>query len=119
LSLLSDTALSDAELRLVLDVNLPEAILCTRAVGPHMLERRAGKVINISSYTGEAGTRRTAACAAQMVPLGRSGKLQEGGLLALYLAASASDDVIGQTLFLDGGLSLLDYYSFSSLNGTR
>jgi 2-dehydro-3-deoxy-D-gluconate 5-dehydrogenase len=51
LSLLSDTALSGAELQLGLDVNLTEAILCTRAVGPHMLERRAGKVINISSHT--------------------------------------------------------------------
>ena len=152
----SDTALTDAEVQLVLDVNLTEAILCTRAVGPHMLERRAGKVINISSYTagkgggemvvytlaktalvgftraqalewasynvqvnaiapgifpdpvtaGEAGARRTAERAAQMVPLGRPGKLQEVGLLALYLASSASDYMTGQTLFLDGGLSL-------------
>ena len=141
----------------MLDVNLTEAILCTRAVGPHMLERRAGKVINISSYTtagkgggemvvytlaktalvgftraqalewasynvqvnaiapgifpdpvtaGEAGARRTVERAAQMVPLGRPGKLQEVGLLALYLASSASDYMTGQTLFLDGGLSL-------------
>jgi 2-deoxy-D-gluconate 3-dehydrogenase len=152
----SDTALSDAELQSVMDVNLTEAILCTRAVGPHMLERRTGKVINISSWTagkgggemvvytiaktalvgftraqalewapynvqvnaiapgifpdpvtaGEAGARRTAERAAQMVPLGRPGKLQEVGLLALYLASSASDYMTGQTLFLDGGLSL-------------
>ena len=41
-----------------------------------------------------------------MVPLGRAGGLQEVGLLALYLASSASDYMTGQTLFLDGGLSL-------------
>ena len=55
---------------------------------------------------GEAGVRRTTERAAQMVPLGRPGKLQEVGLLALYLASAASDYMTGQTLFLDGGLSL-------------
>ena len=49
------TALSDDELKFVMDINLTEAILCTRAVGPHMLERRAGKVINISSWTARQG----------------------------------------------------------------
>src|SRR6266511_2711681 len=49
------TALSDEELKFVMDINLTEAILCTRAVGPHMLERRSGKVINISSYTAGKG----------------------------------------------------------------
>lgn len=139
-----------------MDVNLTEAILCTRAVGPHMLERGSGKVINISSYTAgkgggdlvvytiaktalsgftraqalgwapyniqvnaiapgvfpdpvtvrEEGARRLAANVAQMAPLGRAGRLREVGLLALYLASSASDYMTGQTIFLDGGLSL-------------
>jgi NAD(P)-dependent dehydrogenase (short-subunit alcohol dehydrogenase family) len=40
---------SDDELRFIIDVNLTEALLCTRAVGPHMLQRRSGKVINIAS----------------------------------------------------------------------
>ncbi len=52
------------------------------------------------------GIAQVLAAAGQMVPLGRPGKLQEVGLLALYLASSASDYMIGQTLFLDGGLSL-------------
>jgi NAD(P)-dependent dehydrogenase (short-subunit alcohol dehydrogenase family) len=40
------------------------------------------------------------------VPLGRPGLPREVGLLALYLASSASDYMTGQTLFLDGGLTL-------------
>ncbi|MCZ6872998.1 MAG: SDR family oxidoreductase [bacterium] len=150
------TALSDDELNFIMDVNLTEAILCTRAVGPHMLERRSGKVINISSWTarqgggemvvytiaktalvgftraqalewapygvqvngiapgifpdpvtaGEEGARQTAERAARIVPLGRPGQLREVGFIALYLAAAASDYMTGQTLFLDGGMSL-------------
>ena len=38
------TALSDDELKFVMDINLTEAVLCTRAVGPQMLDRRSGKV---------------------------------------------------------------------------
>ena len=48
---------SDDELRFIMDVNLTEALLCTRAVGPHMLARRSGKVINIASWTAHQGAR--------------------------------------------------------------
>ena len=44
--------------------------------------------------------------ARKVVPLQRAGKLREVGLLALYLASSASDYMTGQTLYLDGGLTL-------------
>ena len=150
------TALSDDELKFVMDINLTEAVLCTRAVGPQMLERRSGKVVNISSWTarqgggdmvvytiaktalvgftraqalewapygiqvnaiapgifpdavtsGEERVRQTTTRAAQLVPLGRPGRLREVGLLALYLASPASDYMTGQTIFLDGGMSL-------------
>lgn len=33
----------------VLDLNLRSILLCARAVGPHMIQRRKGKIINISS----------------------------------------------------------------------
>ena len=150
------TPLSDEDLRFIMDINLTEALLCTRAVGPHMLERRAGKVINIASWTAHQGgkdmvlytTAKTALAgftraqalewapygvhvnaigpgifpdaitsgperfqqttqrATQTVPLKRPGRLREVGLLALYLASSASDYMTGQTILLDGGLSL-------------
>jgi NAD(P)-dependent dehydrogenase (short-subunit alcohol dehydrogenase family) len=52
----TDTAgVSDDELRFIMDINLTEALLCTRAVGPHMLARRSGKVINIASWTAHQG----------------------------------------------------------------
>jgi NAD(P)-dependent dehydrogenase (short-subunit alcohol dehydrogenase family) len=147
---------SDDELRFIIDVNLTEALLCTRAVGPHLLERRSGKVINIASWTAHQGGRdmvlyttaktalagftraqalewapfgvqvnaiapgifpdvvtsgeerlqQTIERAAQTVPLGRPGRLREVGFLALYLASAASDYMTGQTILLDGGLSL-------------
>lgn len=149
-------AITDDDLKKVLDLNMMATLLCTRAVAPHMLERREGKIINISSYTaGHAGanvvlysaakaavvsfTRAQALewapynirinsiapglfpepmamneeRAAQLgrwaersIPLKRTGLLREVGYLALYLASPASDYMTGQTLYLDGGLSL-------------
>lgn len=46
---------SDDELKFIMDINLTEALLCTRAVGPHMLGRRLGNVINIASWAGHRG----------------------------------------------------------------
>jgi NAD(P)-dependent dehydrogenase (short-subunit alcohol dehydrogenase family) len=40
------------------------------------------------------------------IPMGRTGLVREVGLLALYLASPASDYMTGQTIFLDGGISL-------------
>ena len=37
----------------VLAVNLTGAFLCARAVVPHMIERRSGKIVNISSIAGK------------------------------------------------------------------
>ncbi len=148
--------ISDADLDFVLDINLREALLCTRAVGPHMLARGSGKIINVSSWTGkqgggemvlytaakaaldgftraqalewaphgiqvngiapglfpdaatvgEDGVQRTEERALRLVPLARPGRLEECGYLTLYLAFAASDYMTGQTLTLDGGMSL-------------
>jgi NAD(P)-dependent dehydrogenase (short-subunit alcohol dehydrogenase family) len=55
----SSTPISDEEYRFVLDVNLTEAFMGCRAVGPHMLERGRGKVINISSVSARRGAPET------------------------------------------------------------
>jgi 2-deoxy-D-gluconate 3-dehydrogenase len=152
----STAAISEEELRFIMDINLTEALLATRAVGPHLLARRSGKVINIASWTAQQGggdmvlytTAKTALAgftraqalawaphgvhvnaiapglfpdvvtggvqrlqeitrrAERSVPMARPGKLREVGLLALYLSSAASDYMTGQTIFLDGGLSL-------------
>lgn len=47
--------LDDAGLQRILDLNLMATLRCTRAVGPHFLERRRGKVINIASFTAARG----------------------------------------------------------------
>ena len=47
--------LSDDEWQQVMNVNLTGPMLCARAVGKHMIERRSGKVINISSTLGVIG----------------------------------------------------------------
>ena len=46
---------SDEEWRYVLDSNLTSAFRCTRAVAPHMLEHKWGRIINISSVEGLRG----------------------------------------------------------------
>lgn len=147
--------LSDAEVETILALNLMSTIHCCRVVGKHMIERRQGKIVNISSFgalKGQAGNSLYAAAKAALggltrslalewvsygisvnavapgifpdpatigaeayaatvesaktrVPLGRVGRLREVGLAALYLASSASDYMVGQTLPLDGGLT--------------
>jgi len=51
-----DKQLSLEEWHQVIDTNLTSAFLFAQAVGPHMLKRRKGKVINISSNSAELGT---------------------------------------------------------------
>jgi NAD(P)-dependent dehydrogenase (short-subunit alcohol dehydrogenase family) len=53
----ASSGVSDDELKFIMDINLTEALLCTRAVGPHMLARGSGKVINIASWTAHQGGR--------------------------------------------------------------
>ncbi len=52
----TDSTLSLDEWRRVLDTNLTGAFLFCREVGPYMMQRRRGKVINISSTSAFKGT---------------------------------------------------------------
>jgi 3-oxoacyl-[acyl-carrier protein] reductase len=49
--------LEDDDVRAVLDTNIGGIFNVTRAVVPHMIARRAGKIINVSSVAGEKGGR--------------------------------------------------------------
>ena len=49
--------LEDEDIRVVLDTNVGGVFNMTRAVVSHMIARRAGKIINVSSVAGEKGGR--------------------------------------------------------------
>jgi 3-oxoacyl-[acyl-carrier protein] reductase len=49
--------LEDDDIRTVLDINVGGVFNVTRAVVPHMIARRSGKIINLSSVSGEKGGR--------------------------------------------------------------
>jgi 3-oxoacyl-[acyl-carrier protein] reductase len=48
------TEISDEEWDRVLTLNLKTTFLCSRAVAPHMIERRKGRIVNIASGSGIA-----------------------------------------------------------------
>ncbi len=48
-------AITEEEWRSVVDTNLLGPFLCRQAVGPHMLERRSGKVVNVISVAAGKG----------------------------------------------------------------
>lgn len=50
------TPITDEEWRFVMDINLTEAFMGCRAVGPHMIERGSGRVINISGFAARKGS---------------------------------------------------------------
>jgi len=49
--------LEDDDIRTVLETNVGGTFNVTRAVVPHMIARRAGKIVNVSSVAGEKGGR--------------------------------------------------------------
>jgi len=49
--------LEDDDIRAVLETNVGGTFNVTRAVVPHMIARRAGKIVNVSSVAGEKGGR--------------------------------------------------------------
>jgi NAD(P)-dependent dehydrogenase (short-subunit alcohol dehydrogenase family) len=47
--------LAEEEWDAVMDVNAKGVFLCTRAILPHMLERKSGTIVNIASQAGKRG----------------------------------------------------------------
>ena len=52
-------AMDDDDVKIVLDTNIGGVFNMARAVVPHMIVQRAGKIINVSSVAGEKGGRQT------------------------------------------------------------
>ncbi|MEX2246759.1 MAG: SDR family NAD(P)-dependent oxidoreductase [Dehalococcoidia bacterium] len=48
--------LSEEEWDRVLDVNLKGTFLCAKAVAPHMMQRRTGRIVNLASMAGKTGS---------------------------------------------------------------
>jgi len=48
--------LSEDDWDRVLDVNLKGTFLCAKAVAPHMMQRRAGRIVNVASMAGKTGS---------------------------------------------------------------
>ena len=47
--------MEESEWDRVLGVNLKGTFLCSKAVAPHMMERRSGRIVNMSSKAGKRG----------------------------------------------------------------
>lgn len=47
--------INDEDWGQIINVNLTSAFFCCRAVGPHMINQKSGKIINVSSYAGAKG----------------------------------------------------------------
>ena len=149
-------AMSEADWHTIVDINLTQAFTGCRAFGPHMLARKSGCVVNISSFAALRGRpnmvayaaakagltkltealalewapynvrvnaiapgrfpdpdqmsaddwRRREEEAAKAIPLRRNGKLREVGLMTAYFASDAAAYVTGQTVAIDGGMTL-------------
>lgn len=68
------------------------------AIGPGMFETvMLGKMLDDEDIRGRL---------LRTIPLRRFGRPREVGLLAVYLAAEASDYMTGQTLYIDGGYTV-------------
>ncbi|MCH8850502.1 MAG: SDR family NAD(P)-dependent oxidoreductase, partial [Chloroflexi bacterium] len=48
-------SMTEQQWDLVIDVNLKGTFLCSKAFAAHMVERRSGRIINISSLAGRKG----------------------------------------------------------------
>jgi NAD(P)-dependent dehydrogenase (short-subunit alcohol dehydrogenase family) len=48
-------AMTEAQFDIVMDVNVKGTFLCSKAVIPHMIARRTGRIVNLSSQAGKRG----------------------------------------------------------------
>lgn len=147
---------TDEEWSRIMDTNLKSAFMFSQAVGRHMVEAKAGKIVTISSVAGHVALRTGVVYAASkagliqmtkvlalewgkhginvnaigpwyfktpltekllqdpdylaeihaVTPMKRVGELSELVGPAVFLASDASSYMNGQTLFVDGGMTI-------------
>ena len=95
--------MSDEDWDTVLNIDLKSAFLCTRAVLRHMVKQRWGRIISISSITGEignAGQANYASAKAGIIGLKRSIAKEVGsrGITANAIAPGFIDTMMTQQL---------------------
>ena len=106
-----------ADFRRVIDIDLNAPFIVAKAVLPAMMEKRAGKIINICSMMSELGRETVSAYAAAKgglkmltrnicakTPAGRWLDPEELTGPAVFLASEASNAVNGHVLYVDGGI---------------
>jgi NAD(P)-dependent dehydrogenase (short-subunit alcohol dehydrogenase family) len=140
----------------VMNTDLDSVFLCTKTIGPHMIEQKDGRIINIVSswaFSGSGSDLNVPFCSAKAaivrftealacewakygvninaigpglvqtetsqefitnhedtyrkylnrIPQGKFGTTRDVGLLAVYLASSASSWMTGQVIYINGG----------------
>jgi len=89
----------------IIDINLKGAYLCSKEVGPIMLNQKKGKIINIASISGlgERTDPKRIKIAIEESIIKRIAKPEEIAKAALFLASNDSDFITGEVLTLAGG----------------
>ena len=106
------TDITQADWREMLGVNLDGVFHCCQAALPHMIHRKQGKIITLSSLWGQVGaswemnrqlSQETKAALAEETPLERLGTPEDVAQAIWFLASPAGDFFTGQVLSPNGG----------------
>ncbi len=89
----------------VMDLNLKSAALCSQAVIPSMMARRAG-VID-TPFHEAFSTPEMVANFVKGIPLGRMGTPMECATVVAFLASDAASFIVGETVEVNGGQLML------------
>jgi meso-butanediol dehydrogenase / (S,S)-butanediol dehydrogenase / diacetyl reductase len=98
-------AMERADWELIFDVNVKGTFLCSKAVLPHMMERRQGRIINLASIAGKTGGPGVSAyCASKFAVIGFTQSLaHEAGPFNITVNAICPGEV--RTYMWDGVIS--------------